>query len=89
MDPFEADASSEMNSATDSIVGWSNNSVGGKSVANHSVSEFENSVAATESSPATISGEFVAILVPCASTSDSEMVSTTEETSCRWGGTSQ
>ena len=59
-----------MNPATDPIVGWSNNSVCGKLEANHSVSVFANSVAATESSPAAIRGEFVAMAVPCTSSSE-------------------
>ena len=44
-------------------------------MANHWVSVFANSVAAIESSPAAISGEFVAMVVPSTSRSDAEMVS--------------
>jgi len=73
--------SSDTSSATDSIVGWSKRSVCGSSVENHSVSVFANSVAATESSPAAISGEFVAMAEPSTSRSDAEMVSATDEAS--------
>ena len=48
-------------------------------MANCSVSVFANSVAATESSPAAISGEFVAMAVPSTSRSDAEMVSATDK----------
>ncbi len=76
--PSPSMAVSEMSPATDSIVGWSNRSVYGNSIVNHSARVFANSVAATESSPAAISGKFVAKAVPSTSMSDTEMVVTTE-----------
>jgi len=75
-------AVSKMSPATDSIVGWSNRSVYGNSIVNHSVRVFANSVAATESRPAAISGEFAAMAVSSTSNSDAEMLSATEEASC-------
>ena len=83
-----ADASSVMNPATDSIVGWSKRSVCGNSVANRSAIAFANSVAETESSPAAIRGEFAVIVVPSTWRSDAEMVSPTEVAS-REAGDSQ
>ena len=68
-----------MSSATDSIVGWSNRSVYGNSMVNHSARAFAKSVAATESRPAAINGEFAAMAVPTASMSDAEMVVATKE----------
>ena len=68
-----------MSPATDSIVGWSNRSVYGNSMVNHSARAFANSVAATESRPASISGEVVAMAVPSTSRSDAEMDVATEE----------
>ena len=72
-------AVSKMSPATDSIVGWSNRSVYGNSIVNHSVRVFANSVAATESRPAAINGEFAAMVVPSTSRSDAEMDVATEE----------
>ena len=46
----------------------------GNSVANHFASAFASSVAATESRPAAINGEFAAMAVPSTSMSDAEMV---------------
>ncbi|EGB03466.1 hypothetical protein AURANDRAFT_67989 [Aureococcus anophagefferens] len=77
--PSPSMAVSEMSPATDSIVGWSKRSVYGNSIVNHSVSVFANSVAATESRPPAISGEFVAMAVPRTSMSHAEMVVATEE----------
>ena len=72
-------AVSAMSPATDSIVGWSNRSVYGNSIVNHSARTFANSVAATESSPAAINGTSVAMAVPSTSMSDAEMVVATKE----------
>ena len=56
------------------IVGWSNNTVYEISVSKCYTSTFANSVAATESSPASISGASTDIIVPIISRTDTEIV---------------
>ena len=65
------------NFANESIVGWSNSTVGSNSVPRRSVSKVVSSVAASESMPADISGVFLAIEVPCVSSTAFEMTSAT------------
>ena len=64
---------------TDSIVGWSNKSVCGNSITNKLLSVLANSVAAIESSPEVIIGEFMAMAVPRTSRTNAEMFAATDE----------
>ena len=63
------------NFANESIVGWSNSTVGSNSVPRRSVSKVVSSVAASESIPADISGVSLAMDVPCVSSTAFEMTS--------------
>lgn len=65
----------QTNWAIELVVGWSNRSVYGRSVANRSVSKLASSAPAIESTPDAIKGTLTAMFVPVTRTSIDEIIS--------------